>query len=68
MSDRFLLSQDSKFMTFAFAFECLNVHTFDFVSVMNSYIDIHNHLFVFVCCSNLNMLVAGKYGVPKNTF
>ena len=47
MSDMFLLSQDSKFMTFAFAFKCLNVRTFDFVNVMNSYIDIHNHLFVF---------------------
>ena len=41
------LLQDSKFMTFAYAFECSKVRTFDFVNVMNCYIAIHNHLFVF---------------------
>ena len=34
-------------MTFTFAFECSNIRTFDFVNVMNYYIDIHTHLFVF---------------------
>ena len=45
-------------MTFAFAFECSTVGMLDFVNVMNSYIFIQNHLF-FVCCSYLNMLIAG---------
>ena len=39
--------QDSKFMILAFAFECSNVRTFDFIDVMNSHIAIHNYLFIF---------------------
>ena len=34
-------------MAVAFAFECSNVQTFDFVNVINSYIAILNHLFIF---------------------
>ena len=67
MSDMFLLYPSSKIRSLRHLYLLLNVRTFDFVNGMNSCIDIHNHLFVFVCCSNLNMLVAGKYGVPKNT-
>ena len=40
-------NQDSKFMILAFAFECSNVRTFDFIDVMNSHIAIHNYLFIF---------------------
>ena len=39
--------QDSKFMTFTFAFESSKVRTFDFVNVMNWYIAIRNYLLVF---------------------
>ena len=39
--------QDLKFMAFLHVFECLKVRTFDFVNVMNCYIAIPNHLFVF---------------------
>ena len=54
-------------MTFAFASKCSNLQTFDFVNVMNSYIAIHNHLFAFVCCSHLNILVAGKHKYNPKT-
>ena len=46
-------------MAFVFAFECSTVGMLDFVNVMNSSIVTHNRLF-FVCCSYLNMLIAGK--------
>ena len=50
MSEMFILwpsSKIHKFMAVAFAFECSNVQTFDFVNVINSYIAILNHLFIF---------------------
>ena len=47
-------------MTFTFAFENSKARTFDFVNVMNSYIAIRNHLFVFRCCLHFKMLVHGK--------
>ena len=42
------IQQDSKFMIFAFAFECFNIGKFDFVNVMNCYSAIYNHMFVFL--------------------
>ena len=68
MSGIFLLSQDSKFMTFAIGFECSNNRTFDFVNVMNSYIDIHNHLFVFCLLFKFKHAGCWKIWCPKEHF